>query len=225
MADPVLVLRPEPGATRTAEALREADFTPILYPLYGIEQMDWRPPDPADVDALLITSANAVRHGGPGLARYLSMPVYTVGEATARVARQAGFAAVETGGGDAATTIPLIVRAGHRRILHLGGVEVRDFDPLGLSLHRIPVYRTVPCGDAGGVMRAMPQEQGVYAFVHSARAAERFGSLIAPEHRSRITIIAISNAASEACGTGWRDRVVAGAPNDAAMLAGLQMLV
>jgi uroporphyrinogen-III synthase len=46
---------------------------------------------PGDVDALLIGSANAIRHAGPGLAAYAGLPTYTVGAATAQAAREAGL--------------------------------------------------------------------------------------------------------------------------------------
>ena len=38
-------------------------------PLFAIEPVEWRPPDPAQFDALLLTSANAIRCGGPALDR------------------------------------------------------------------------------------------------------------------------------------------------------------
>ncbi|MET0364674.1 MAG: uroporphyrinogen-III synthase [Sphingobium sp.] len=225
MADPVLVLRPEPGAARTAEALRSAGFLPLLYPLYEIEPVDWTPPDPAGIDAVLITSANAVRQAGPGMARFQSKPLFAVGAASAAAARAAGFASVTVGGGDIPSTVPMLVAAGHVHILHLSGTEIRDFDPAGLSILRLPVYRAAPHGSAEGLARAVPRDRGAYAFVHSPRAGVRLSELVKAQERQRITIIAISNAASDACGSGWRDRVVAGSPTGEAMLAGLQMLV
>ncbi|HEX7856635.1 MAG TPA: uroporphyrinogen-III synthase [Sphingobium sp.] len=225
MADPVLVLRPEPGAARTAEALRAAGFLPILYPLYEIEPVEWTSPDPAGIAALLVTSANAVRQAGPGMARFLSKPLFAVGEATATAARQAGFHSVQVGGGDIASTVPVMVAAGLGPVLHLSGTEIRAFDPAGLSILRIPVYRSAPQGSAEGLAHAVPRDRGAFALVHSPRAGVRLAELVTQEERERITIVAISEAASEACGSGWRDRVVAGAPTGQAMLAGLQMLV
>ncbi|HEX7873883.1 MAG TPA: uroporphyrinogen-III synthase [Sphingobium sp.] len=225
MADPVLVLRPEPGASRTAKALREAGFLPILYPLYEIEPVDWTPPDPAGIDAILITSANAVRQAGPGMARFLSKPLFAVGAATAAAARQAGFLSVTVGGGDIPSTVPMVVASGHRRILHLSGTEIREFDPAGLSILRLPVYRAAPYGTAEGLRRIVPRDRGAYAMVHSPRAGVRLSELVEARERQRITIIAISIAASQACGRGWRDRVAVGSPTGEAMVAGLQMLV
>ena len=53
--------------------------------------------------------------------------------------------------------------------------------------------------------------------VHSPRAGRRLGELV--DRRSRITIAAISPAAAEACGAGWKRVHAAPQPNDAALLA------
>ncbi|MET0361735.1 MAG: uroporphyrinogen-III synthase [Sphingobium sp.] len=225
MPDPVLVLRPEPGAARTGEALAKAGFRPVLYPLFAVEAVDWTPPDPAGFDAVLITSANAMRLGGPGLARYARLPLYAVGEASANAAERAGFQAAIRGGGNAERTLPLLVAAGHSRVLHLCGREVRDQDDHGLSIVRVPVYGTLPHGDAEELARALPRERGIVALVHSPRAGERLSQLISPADRHRMSIVAISGAAARTCGDGWRGRVIAGAATDEALLAGVQMLV
>ncbi|MET0240431.1 MAG: uroporphyrinogen-III synthase [Sphingobium sp.] len=155
MAEPVLVLRPEPGAARTAKMLREAGFDPICYPLFAVESAGWTPPDPADFDAVLMTSANAARVGGAGLALYRDLPVFAVGDASGRAAAAAGFGSVTVGGGDVAATLPLV--AAGSRVLHLSGEDVRDADPLGLSITRVPVYRTVPLGNAEELASLLPQ--------------------------------------------------------------------
>lgn len=224
MADPVLVVRPEPGNARTVEALRERGFLPIAFPLYGIETLPWRAPE-GPVDAVLLTSANAARFGGPRLAELVHIPAYAVGEKTAEAARKAGFRSVTVGGGDSASTVPMIAAAGLHSVLHIGGTETRPFDAGALSVTHLPVYRTVELGNAGALGRALPRDRGVYGLVHSPRAGGRIAALLGEEDRARMTLVAISEAASDACGSGWRGRIVAGEPIEAAMLAGLQMLV
>ena len=93
----VLVLRPEPGATATLRRARERGLEAEAVPLFEVEPVEWSVPDPSDFDALLLTSANAVRHGGPGLQALRELPVHAVGEATARAAREAGFAVATIG--------------------------------------------------------------------------------------------------------------------------------
>ena len=88
---PFVILRPEPGAGATAEAARQRGLNPIVAPLFRIEPVEWQPRDPAEFDALLLTSANAVAQAGDGLREFASLPVYCVGEATAAAARDAGL--------------------------------------------------------------------------------------------------------------------------------------
>ncbi|HTH29412.1 MAG TPA: uroporphyrinogen-III synthase [Sphingobium sp.] len=224
MSAAVLVLRPEPGASRTAERLAGLGLEPIRFPLFTLKRGVWAPPDPGGYDAILLTSANAVRLGGPGLAVFHQLPAYAVGAATARAARDAGFRDVRQGGGDVAATVPLLADAGHAHVLHPCGEDVRPYDALGLRIDRLVVYRAVPLGDAAGLAAVLPQGE-LWALVHSPRAGERLAALVSPDARIRIGVIAISAAAADACGPGWRAMAVAGAPNENALLQCLQMLV
>ena len=65
---PVLVLRPEPGAGETAARARALGLEPIVAPLFAVRPIAWAAPDPAAYDAVMLTSANAARHGGDGFA-------------------------------------------------------------------------------------------------------------------------------------------------------------
>jgi uroporphyrinogen-III synthase len=93
----VIVLRPEPSAAATIERALQQGLEPIAIPLFEIERVAWRAPDPSAFDGLLLTSANAVRQGGEELARLRGLPVYAVGSSTAEVARAAGFDIASTG--------------------------------------------------------------------------------------------------------------------------------
>ena len=97
----VLVTRPEPAASQTAEKLAEAGYVPSLLPLSRTVPLTFRI-DNGPFEALAITSANAFRHIEKGkLESYLALPLFAVGEGTASAARKAGFATVIEGGGDA----------------------------------------------------------------------------------------------------------------------------
>ena len=65
MSRPLAVLRPEPGNGATAARIEELGFRAIRLPLFAVRALAWTMPDAADHDALLLTSANAVRFGGP----------------------------------------------------------------------------------------------------------------------------------------------------------------
>lgn len=225
MKPTVLVLRPEPGNTETVERLAALGFPTVAAPLFTIEPVDWSPPDPDAFDAVLLTSANAARHGGAGLSRFCHMPTYAVGPATADAAKRAGFLSVRTGGGDAAATIPMLVADGHRHVLHPGGAQRRAFDPLGLSIAAVPVYRSRPTDAADALVARIAAAGATVALIHSPRAGERFAQLVPLPLRPTIALVAISPAAAKACGPGWRAVTIAAVPDQDAMLSRLQTLV
>ncbi|MEO6225559.1 MAG: uroporphyrinogen-III synthase [Sphingomicrobium sp.] len=206
----VLVLRPQPGASITAREARELGLEAVIAPLFEIRPLDWRPPNPAQFDGLLLTSANAVRHGGPGLLALRGLPVFAVGGSTAGSARHAGFAIAATG----AAGIEELTRAidPGLRLLHLCGADRRDPVTPGLPSEAIAVY----CAEAVAAPD-LSAAAGSVALIHSPRAGQRFAELVGD--RSTITIAAISAAAADAAGSGWETVATAPQPNDAALLA------
>lgn len=217
---PVAVLRPEPGNAATAARLAAIGRQVIRLPLFAVRPLAWTPPDPADHDALLLTSANTLRHGGAGLAALRALPALTVGEATAQAARRAGFAVALTGSGDAAALLALAEARGYRHLLHLGGRE-RTVDAGGAIARAIDVYASEAIAPA---MDGIAQLAGSIALLHSARAAARLAALVAPEDRPAILLAAIGPAVATAAGGGWGGVAVADAPDDAALLATLRAL-
>ena len=107
----VLVLRPEPGASETVERAREHGLEAISIPLFAIEPLAWETPRADAFDALLLTSANAVRHGGHGLNALRGLPVYAVGPATADAARGAGFGIAGVGPSDIDALLAMVDHA------------------------------------------------------------------------------------------------------------------
>ena len=186
-------------------------FEPVIAPLFEIVPVAWEVPDPADFDAVVMTSANAARHGGPGLAALAHLPVFAVGEATAEAAREAGFADVSSGSGNALDLSGHVGsgRVGSRRVLHLAGADHLALDLA--SVTTISVYSARP------LATVLPK--GDVVLVHSARAGTRFAELAA--ERAALSIVAISAAAASACGGGWAQVVAADRPREHAMLASL----
>jgi uroporphyrinogen-III synthase len=213
----LLVLRPHPGAAATAERAAAAGFDVAVYPLFAIMPLAWAAPDPALFDALLLTSASAVRHAGPDLAHYAHLPVAAVGEVTALAAREAGFVQVVFGSAGVQAIVRDMALRGHARILHLAGRDVRSFDALGLMVTRVPVYEAQATGDAQGLADLV--QPGDIAVVHSPRAAIRLASLLPPSTRATVHLLAISPAALEVAGTGWASAHAAPHPHDNALLA------
>ena len=98
---PVLITRPEPSASVTAAKLAALGFSPVLVPLSRTVALEFSAVN-EPFDALAVTSANAFRHvQDEFLKPYKALPLFAVGEGTARAARYAGFQQVIEGGGDA----------------------------------------------------------------------------------------------------------------------------
>jgi len=209
----LLLLRPEPGLSASADRARQLGLEVIACPLFRIEPVAWHAPDPANYDALLLTSANAVRFGGPGLDALKTLPAHAVGEATADAARKAGFDVASVGGGNVADLLASL--PDNLQLLHLAGENHRE--TVGRDLDRRIVYCSATIDEPD-----LPVLDGVVAAVHSPRAAARLAELVQEHHG--IMIAAISQAAADAAGTGWERIEVAGEPNEPSLLALAAML-
>ena len=210
----LLLLRPEPGLSATVRRASALGLETIAVPLFRIEPVEWEAPDPAGYDALLLTSAAAVREAGAGIGRLRALPVHAVGSATAAAAREAGLNVDRVG--DAGVAELLATLPASTRLLHLGGEHRVAVD----SAHRIEtrvVYRSAAIDKPG-----LPLPDGLVAAVHSPRAGERLAELI--QDRDGMIIAAISRAAAEACGDGWEKVEVASKPDDESLLALAAML-
>jgi uroporphyrinogen-III synthase len=211
----VLVLRPEPGAAATAGRATALGFAPVVAPLFTIAAQAWAPPI-GQPDALMVTSANGIRHAGPDVALYHALPVYAVGIATAEVARDAGFSDIRIGPSDAAALLALMARDGISHALHLAGREHKDDTHSAVRVTRRIVYAADPVAALPDAARDA-LAAGAIALLHSPRTAAMFASLVGD--RSAVAIAAISPAAAVAAGEGWRAVAVADEPNDARLFA------
>ena len=217
MSGMILVVRPEPGLGATLASAKEMGLNAVGYPLFEIRSVRWECPDPAGIDALLIGSANAIRHGRTGLAKLTDKPVHAVGKATAGAAKEAGFTVASTGAGGLQNILDKIPAG--TRLLRLAGAEHVPLEPpQGVSVETRIVYEAVPL-ELPEPLRAL-QELGLTVFLHSAAAARQFDAEARRMalHRGRISLIVIGPRVAEAAGTGWADIHVSNAPNDAAML-------
>lgn len=214
----LLVLRAEPGASATVRRALSLGLAARPYPLFAVEPLVWAAPDPADFDALMLTSAHTLREAGPQLERFRHLPAGCVGEATARAARAAGLTPLTSPGGTAQALVESLARAGHRRLFHPGGADRRPYAlPEGLSVRTAAVYRAAEAGDAAGL--AAHLDDAPLLLVHSPRAGARLAALVPPHRRPGLALLALSPAAREAAGPGWKRAEAAATPTDAAMLA------
>lgn len=217
---------------------------PLVVPLFEVAPIAWQPPDPGGFDSVAMTSASAARYGGAYLAHYRHLPVFAVGEATAQAARLAGFTWVRAGAGTAADLAALLempfacqaevsngchletsVLAGTSRpnpgrdgqtarVLHLAGVDHIEI-PTRAEVTVVPVYAT-------SALKISSPLQADVALIHSPRAGARLAELIPV--RTAIQIVAISEAAAQASGSGWAAIHIASVPREYAMLECLRGL-
>jgi uroporphyrinogen-III synthase len=147
----VLVTRPRPQALELARALEARGDTVLLEPLLTIDRIAAAMPDLEGVQAIVLTSANAVPalcESAPGEAAR-RLPVFAVGAATAAAARDAGCESVVAAGGDGADLARLIARRCRPdggALLHLCGEQVRPglaegLAAAGFALRVQAVYR------------------------------------------------------------------------------------
>lgn len=215
---PVLVLRPEPGCSATVAAAQARGLDARGFPLFAVRPVAWTPPFD-EIDALLLGSANALRHAGPALSRYAGKPAWCVGETTAEAARAAGLNVRATGRGGLQPVLDRIDPA-HRRLLRLCGAErVELAVPPGAELIERVVYQSVAQplpGEAAELLR-----QGALVLLHSggsaahfSRECDRLGLA-----RGRIALAALGPRIAAAAGTDWQDVQTAATAEDSALLA------
>jgi uroporphyrinogen-III synthase len=225
-----LVTRPRHEAATLAALLAERGIDAVIEPMIDIVNRTTSLPDCSGVRAILCTSANGVR----ALARASGergVPVFAVGDATARAALAAGFDRVESAGGDVEDLARLMttrLRPAEGRLLHVAGSEVAGdlagrLGAAGFVVDRAVLY------EARAATTLTPEtaeliERGEIdlALFFSPRSATIFARLAAPIAAGLIaaTAISISTAADAALGDlPFRERLIAAAPTQAALLA------
>ncbi|GAC1347642.1 MAG: uroporphyrinogen-III synthase [Acetobacteraceae bacterium] len=175
----VLITRPEPDASETAARVAALGFEPIVAPVLRIRLGSVT--GPAQVDAILVTSRNAV----PALPeRYRHVPLLAVGSATAARARAAGFATVLDAEGDAAALAGLARErcAPHARLLLVhaqgqGGPLLSMLRTSGFRVHGRRGYAVVSVPEfprsAAAALRAGTVRTALFLSAETARAFVR----------------------------------------------------
>ncbi len=229
----VLVTRPEPQATATAALLAARGHLPFKCPLARIERLAASLPSADEVDAVLLTSANAVH----ALTPYRGLPVFTVGDSTARAARAAGVRQVTAADGDWRSLARLLAGpAGPgrgARLLHLAGAEVRGDLPgaaraAGLRFERRLVYAArardwLDPPTIGLLARGELDAALFFSPAHATIWRRLIERAALTDRLFPICAIALSAAVGEPlAGLPWRALGVAAAPEVAALIDRLE---
>lgn len=213
---PLIVTRAEPGCAATVGRAVALGLDARAMPLFAARSLDWTPPAAGGFDALLLTSAQAPRLAGAGLASLSSLPAFAVGAATAKAATDAELHVALFGKADVRSLLDVMASHGIERILWLCGRDRTDFDARGAELAPLPVYAVDPVDPPANWADLIAAPAVVMA--HSARGAARAAEL-AGAARKHLTLLAISPAVAAAAGEGWRETAVSAQYGDAAMLA------
>jgi uroporphyrinogen-III synthase len=226
----VLVTRPEPGASDTAARVAALGYRPVIAPLLEIRPARATLPPSGSVQAILVTSGNAL----PALpVSHRHLPLFAVGEATATQARRIGFAQVISADGDAAALAslvtersdrhagPLLLASGHGQ----GEALAADLRTRGFRVIRRVVYAAVPVANLPEIAReAFAAGRLTAALFFSAETARQCVRLLQAarlhEAVGAVEALAIGQRAAVALETlRWRQIRVAARPNQDAMLA------
>lgn len=216
---PLVVIRPQPGCDATLASASHAGLPVHGFPLFAVRPVAWSPPEPATIDALLLGSANAIRHAGPALAAYRNKPVYAVGRTTADAGREAGLAVALAGEGGLQAVLGKL-QPEHRRLLRLAGnVRTELAAPPGVSLVERIVYASEPLPMPSALAELLRRPAVV--MLHSAEAARHFAGLCDSHGiaRGNLALAAIGPRVAAAAGEGWKAVACAEKPNDTALLA------
>ncbi|GBQ21426.1 uroporphyrinogen-III synthase [Acetobacter estunensis NRIC 0472] len=100
----VLIVRPEPGLSETVEAARTLGWEPFAASSLHIEPRFV--PQQSGVAAALVTSSQSLPALEQAVAR--DLPIFAVGDATSRRARERGFTHVESASGNAGDLAALV---------------------------------------------------------------------------------------------------------------------
>jgi len=214
----VVTIRPEPGSAATVSAGLALGLTIEPWPLFEIRPLAWDAPPVDQVDALLIGSANAVRHAGPALAAFHKKPVHAVGEATARAARAVGLTVETVGPGVLQPLVDTLQPP--LRLLRLTGAEhVRVTPPSGITIETRVGYDSAPLPLPSGAATRL--REGALVLLHSAVAARHLAAecdrlAIA---RGTVRLAALGSRIATAAGEGWGEVRSAVEPSEAALLS------
>jgi len=226
-----LLTRPVEDSRTFANALAEAGVESLISPLMDIEIDRTAMPDLEGVQALLFTSANGVR-AFAAASPERDLPVYAVGDASARAAQEAGFQAVTSANGDVDDLARLVVRECDPidgELLHVAGSSVAGdlagaLEFVGHGYRRAVMYAAVTAerlpteaaaalrdGDLDGVALFSPRSAVILE-----KLVEDAG--LTPKLTDLVVYALSENVANALHAAHWREIRTADAPNANALL-------
>ena len=226
----VLLTRPLEHSRALAESLKAAGLEPMIWPLTRIVTTATMLHIPARTEALLFTSANAVRAFAT-LAERRDLPTLCVGEATAMSAREAGFNDCASANGDARDLADLARKTGLREFFHPRGRDTASdlkgwLAATGHTVTEVVLYRADEAGrPPAPVAAALVGGRVDLVTIWSRRGGEILAGHLAQigAFLGKTALLAISpGAAGPLEQSGFGRVIVAKTPTRAAMMAKIQ---
>ena len=226
----LLVTRPHEDAAPLVYRLAEMSIDAIVAPMLEIVLLRGPMLDVGGVQGFVLTSANGVR-ALAARTKQRDLPVYAVGDATAREAANAGFSNIVSAAGDVDDLAGLILDhcdPGKGVLLHAAGtVSAGDLTGLlaaqGFTVRREVLYEGKPV-PALPPEAALALENGSLdgVMIYSPRTARHFESLVRMAGiegaLARLTLFALSDNVNAAAALTWGQRIIAGQPAQEALL-------
>ncbi|MEZ5910058.1 MAG: uroporphyrinogen-III synthase [Hyphomicrobiaceae bacterium] len=191
----ILLTRPRASARELATQLEALGHRVMIDPLMRVEFLALAAPTLDGIGGLVATSANALRALATpdarvtGLfARALRLPVYVVGPATARAARELGFGEISVGPGTSGELLDMMLRDGvpqtHRPLLHVAGENraheiATALTQAGIETRLVVAYRAEPAEAlSADTVQAIRSKSLDAVVLMSPRSARIYASLI-----------------------------------------------
>lgn len=225
----ILVTRPEESGRRFSQQIKHQlgdDVDVLVSPVLEIETYSTLP-DLTKSKTLIFTSVHAVR-GFTKLTKRREFACYVVGSSTAKVAKDAGFDAIDGGGQATALVEKIKMDAPPTPYLYLRGEHVSSdvagsLNAEGMQTEQATLYSQVTVPLSEKAMKLLRKKRPVLLPLFSARSAQLFfeqGIGRAPLH-----VVAMSEAVAEKVPRAKVKSIrIASKPDIEAMLSGLQAL-
>jgi uroporphyrinogen-III synthase len=231
----LIITRPREDAEPLAHELAVLGVESLIAPLLSIEAFESETPDLTDVQALLLTSANGVR-AFAHLSKERKIPIYAVGDASARGAREAGFQNIESAAGDLKTLAALVGEKLDFRdgaVLHIAGSRLAGdlagiLGRSGFDYRRVQLYHAIKATDLPPqCLIAIKDAQVDGVVLYSPRTAQAFMDLLAKagldDCTGQLSAFCLSDGvAAKIAARDWARVVVAETPDQAALIKSVQ---
>ena len=204
----MLVTRPEPDAQTTLARLDALGIEAVAAPVMVRQTLDGSLPPSDGFTAMVLTSANAIRALADRdvLDQYRHLPVFAVGDHTAREANEAGFIRVSSAAGafqDLVNAMSIARLKGpifYPAAKHQSADLAKALAPLGVMVATSKVYEMVAADTLPDtVLSELGGEIGA-VLAYSRRSAEIFTRLadsLERTRRSRLAMLCMSEAVAE----------------------------